>query len=93
MWVLRFQDLFPTPPVHLPAGQCGWALPWGSMVLGKSSLCSGLCGSTDLGFGSPALLCVCVLTCLASGFFCSTIAIIIAYLKGTHQAPNSEPSP
>lgn len=91
-WGAPLSGPFPTPPVHLPAGQCGWALSWGSMVLAKQLFAVGFVGAQTWGLDPSSALCVCP-DLSGFRFFCSTIAIIIAYLKGTHQAPNSEPSP
>lgn len=79
---------FPNPPVPLQAGQCGWALPWGSMVLAKQLFVVGFVGAQTWGLDPSSALCVCVCPEL-SGFelFFSAMANIISYLKGTHQAP------
>ena len=76
---------FPTPPVPLQAGQCGWALPWGSMVLAKQLFVVGFAGVQTWGLDPSSALCVCVCPELSGfGFFFSAMANIISYLKGTH---------
>lgn len=59
---------FPTPPVPLQAGQCGWSLPWGSMVLAKQLFVVGFAGAQTWGLDPISALSVCVLSYLASGF-------------------------
>lgn len=68
------------------------SLPWGSMVLAKQLFAVGFAGAQTWGLDPSSALCVCP-DLSGFRFFCSTMAIIIAYLKGTHQAPDSEPSP
>lgn len=69
-WGALLSGPFPTLPVHLQAEQCGWALPWGSMVLEKQLFAVGFVGAQTWGLdpSSALCVCVCVLTCLASGF-------------------------